>query len=60
MTEIAVRIEAGTQPDNLAEQRALEKAGFQREGVLRAVEFRAGRWRDGVLYSRIREDLPRE
>jgi len=54
------RIEAGTQPDNVAEQRALEKAGFQREGVLRAVEFRAGKWRDGVLYSRIREGLDHE
>jgi RimJ/RimL family protein N-acetyltransferase len=52
-----VRIEAGTQLDNLAEQKALEKAGFQREGVLRAVEFRDGGYRDGVLYSRIRDGV---
>jgi ribosomal-protein-alanine N-acetyltransferase len=52
-----VRIEAGTQPENVAEQKALEKAGFQLEGVLRAVEFRAGAWRDGVLYSRIRPEI---
>lgn len=50
------RIQAGTQPENVAEQRALEKAGFQMEGVLRACEFRAGEWRDGHLYSRLRDD----
>jgi ribosomal-protein-alanine N-acetyltransferase len=50
------RIAAGTQPDNVAEQRALEKAGFHREGVLRACEFRDGAWQDGWLYSRLRTD----
>jgi RimJ/RimL family protein N-acetyltransferase len=53
----AVRIEAGTHADNVAEQKALEKAGFQREGLIRAVEFRDGGYRDGVLYSRIREGV---
>ncbi|MFY1687807.1 GNAT family N-acetyltransferase [Plantactinospora sp. WMMB782] len=52
----AERVQAGTHPENTAEQRALEKAGFRREGVLRSVEFRAGRWRDGWLYSRLRSD----
>ncbi|MFC4018723.1 GNAT family N-acetyltransferase [Micromonospora sp. GCM10011542] len=52
----AQRIQAGTHPENVAEQRALEKAGFQLEGVVRACEFRAGRWRDGYLYSRLRDD----
>jgi RimJ/RimL family protein N-acetyltransferase len=52
-----VRIEAGTQPENVAEQRALEKAGFQREGVLRAVEFRAGAWSSMVVYGKIREGV---
>ena len=52
-----VRIEAGTQLDNVAEQRALERAGFTREGVMRAVEFRDGGYRDGVLYSRIRDGV---
>ncbi|TMR98754.1 GNAT family N-acetyltransferase [Nonomuraea basaltis] len=51
------RIEASTEIDNVAEQRALEKAGFTREGVLRGGGFRAGKWRDGVLYSMIRSDL---
>jgi len=50
------RIQAGTHPENLAEQRSLEKAGFQLEGVVRACEFRAGQWRDGYLYSRLRDD----
>jgi [ribosomal protein S5]-alanine N-acetyltransferase len=50
------RIQAGTHPENTAEQRSLEKAGFQFEGVVRAAEFRDGRWRDGLLYSRLRDD----
>lgn len=50
------RIEASTHEENAAEQRALEKAGFTLEGVTRATEFRAGRWRDGYLYSRLRTD----
>ncbi|MFE9693735.1 GNAT family N-acetyltransferase [Micromonospora sp. NPDC005806] len=52
----AQRIQAGTHPENVAEQRSLEKAGFQLEGVVRACEFRAGAWRDGHLYSRLRDD----
>ena len=51
------RLEAGTEVDNFAEQRALEKAGFKREGVMRGVTFRAGAWRDGVLYGMTRNDL---
>ena len=52
----AQRIQAGTHPENVAEQKSLVKAGFQLEGVIRACEFRAGRWRDGYLYSRLRDD----
>ncbi|NJP96220.1 GNAT family N-acetyltransferase [Nonomuraea sp. FMUSA5-5] len=51
------RIEASTEITNVAEQRALEKAGFTREGVLRGAGFRAGQWHDGVLYSMVRADL---
>jgi RimJ/RimL family protein N-acetyltransferase len=51
------RIEAYTDADNLAERRALEKSGFELEGTLRRVSFRAGRWHDGVLYSVIRQPL---
>jgi [ribosomal protein S5]-alanine N-acetyltransferase len=50
------RIQAGTHPENIAEQKSLVKAGFQLEGVIRAGEFRAGQWRDGHLYSRLRDD----
>jgi ribosomal-protein-alanine N-acetyltransferase len=34
------------------------RAGFQFEGTVRAAEFRAGQWRDGLLYSRLRTDPP--
>jgi RimJ/RimL family protein N-acetyltransferase len=50
------RLQAGTHPENLAEQKSLEKAGFRLEGVIRAAEFRAGKYRDGYLYSRLRDD----
>ncbi len=50
------RIQAATHAENTAEQKSLEKAGFQLEGVVRAAEFRDGRWRDGMLYSRLRDD----
>lgn len=50
------RIQASTHPENMAEQKSLEKAGFRLEGVIRAAEFRAGKYRDGYLYSRLRDD----
>jgi RimJ/RimL family protein N-acetyltransferase len=50
------RVEASTDVDNIAEQRALEKAGFTREGVNRGAQWRAGMWHDLVLYARVRED----
>jgi RimJ/RimL family protein N-acetyltransferase len=52
------RIEADTEVDNVAEQRALEKAGFSREGVMRGIGWRDGAWRDGVTYSLLRTDPP--
>ena len=48
------RVEAGTEADNVAEQKALERAGFTREGVLRRACFRGGRWRDMVVFSKLR------
>jgi RimJ/RimL family protein N-acetyltransferase len=51
------RIQASTEITNIAEQRALEKAGFTREGVLRGAAFRGGQWRDGVLYSVLRAEV---
>lgn len=50
------RIWAVTEADNIAEQRALEKAGFTREGITRATRWRDGAWRDGVIDSLLRTD----
>jgi RimJ/RimL family protein N-acetyltransferase len=52
------RIEADTEVGNIPEQRALEKAGFTREGVMRGCGWRDGAWRDGVTYSVLRTDPP--
>ena len=52
------RIEAATEVGNIAEQRALEKIGFAREGVMRGIGWRDGAWRDGVTYSLLRTDGP--
>jgi RimJ/RimL family protein N-acetyltransferase len=52
------RLQAGTETGNVAEQRALERVGFRREGVLRGVGIRAGRWRDGIMYGLVRDDWP--
>jgi RimJ/RimL family protein N-acetyltransferase len=54
------RIEATTEFTNLAEQRALEKAGFTREGVLRGTTFRQGRWHDQIIYSVLRDEVTLE
>lgn len=55
-TDVA-RVEASTDVGNVAEQRALEKAGFLREGVLRQAQFRGDTWHDMVMYSFVRDDL---
>jgi RimJ/RimL family protein N-acetyltransferase len=52
----AHRIWAWIEVDNIAEQRALEKAGFTREGITRGTWWRDGAWRDGVIYSLLRTD----
>jgi RimJ/RimL family protein N-acetyltransferase len=48
------RVEAMTDIENEPEHRALEKAGFAREGVLRGSQFRAGDWHDLVVFARVR------
>jgi RimJ/RimL family protein N-acetyltransferase len=50
------RVEAHTDVDNIAEQRALEAAGFTREGVVRGGQWRNGTFRDGYLYGMLRND----
>ena len=55
LLESAFRVEASTDIDNVAEQRSLEKAGFEREGVLRRAQKRAdGLHHDLVMYARVR------
>lgn len=55
-TTDADRVEASTDVENLAEQRALEKAGYTREGIQRSAQYRAGARHDLVTYSRLRSD----
>ena len=55
-TSLVQRVEAGTDVENLAEQRALEKAGFARDGVMRQAQYRDGAWHDMVIFSRLRTD----
>jgi RimJ/RimL family protein N-acetyltransferase len=50
------RVEADTDVGNIPEQRALERAGFTREGVVRGAQWRRGGWHDRVLYGRLRSD----
>jgi RimJ/RimL family protein N-acetyltransferase len=56
-TTLANRLQAITDIENVAEQRALERIGFHREGMMRGLAFIGGRWRDGVLYARLRGDM---
>jgi RimJ/RimL family protein N-acetyltransferase len=55
-TTDANRVEAQTDVENLPEQRALEKAGFAREGIARGSQFRAGAYHDLVTFALLRGD----
>ncbi len=55
-TTSAHRIWAGTDVDNTAEQRALERCGFVQEGRLRGHHWRDGARRDTYIYGLIRDD----
>lgn len=55
-TYTIARVQATTDITNVAEQRALKRAGFTREGVLRQAQFRAGSWHDLVMYSKLRDE----
>lgn len=52
------RVQLGTLPGNTASERVAEKAGFRREGLLRAWTSQRGDLRDVVMWSRLRDDLP--
>ncbi len=49
-----MRVEASTDITNSAERRALEKAGFTCDGVLRKAQWRNGDWHDLVVFSKLR------
>lgn len=50
------RVEAACIPDNVRSMRVLEKAGFQREGLLRSYLLINGSWQDHYLYAIISTD----
>jgi hypothetical protein len=50
-----VRVEALVLADDLAALRAYRRAGFKREGVLRAVARAGGKYRDAVVLSVVRD-----
>jgi RimJ/RimL family protein N-acetyltransferase len=50
------RVEAHTDVENVAEQRALERVGFTREGLVRGAQWRNAAYHDGYLYSVLRAD----
>ena len=52
------RLELLTDPDNRGSQRVAEKAGFQREGLLRSsLENRDGTRRDAVIFSLLPQEM---
>lgn len=50
------RVEAATDVDNLAEQRALERVGLRQEGRARACQWRLGGYHDNYLYAILRPE----
>jgi RimJ/RimL family protein N-acetyltransferase len=55
----AVRVQLKTDLNNVHSQRAIEKLGARREGVLRCYQCRAnGKMRDTVMYSMTAEEWP--
>ena len=50
------RIESEVVAENEASQRALERAGYKREGVFRKRAWNEGRWHDTIRYAILDED----
>jgi len=50
------RVQAKANPENTASCKALEKAGFKREGILRKTFFSRGKWKDDCMFSMLREE----
>jgi RimJ/RimL family protein N-acetyltransferase len=54
------RLELMTDPENVASQGVAERAGFQREALLRSnLEYRDGSRRDSVMFSLLPDELRR-
>ncbi len=51
-----MRIQARADTENIPSWKALEKAGFKQEGILRRTFYCRGKWRDDCIYSIIREE----
>ena len=56
LSKDTMRIQAQTDPRNVASQKVLEKVGFKKEGILRKNFFMRGEWRDAYIYSILREE----
>lgn len=54
------RIAAGAEPENVRSQAVLERAGFQREGIVRSLYEDKGRRRDFAYYSLLPGELDTE
>jgi len=52
----SVRIQAPAATENIASQKALEQAGFSREGLMRKSGYAKGKYIDQFLYSILREE----
>lgn len=51
------RVWAWTGSDKVAEQKALVRCGFVREGMVRQAVFRDGEWHDSFIYGLLRHEL---
>jgi RimJ/RimL family protein N-acetyltransferase len=56
LSKETMRVQAITDVENIASQKVLQKAGFKKEGTIRKSAFIRGEWRDGCLYSILREE----
>jgi RimJ/RimL family protein N-acetyltransferase len=56
LTKYVVRIQASTDAENNASQRALERVGFTKEAIMRKYRYTRGEYKDHYLYSILRED----
>jgi RimJ/RimL family protein N-acetyltransferase len=56
LTKDIVRIQVSTDTENKASQRALERVGFIKEGIMRKSGYTGGEYRDHYLYSVLREE----